>query len=50
MSAQYKELYMKMEFKELKKRYWGRHLWANGYFCRSVGTVTRNIIKEYIEI
>ena len=40
---------LQMEFKELKKRYWGRHLWANGYFCRSVGTVTRNIIKEYIE-
>ena len=40
---------VQMEFKELRKRYWGRHLWASGYFCRSVGTVTRNIIKEYIE-
>lgn len=40
---------LQMEFKELRKRYWGRHLWASGYFCRSVGTVTRNIIKEYIE-
>ena len=40
---------LQMEFKELKKRYWGRHLWSSGYFCRSVGTVTRNIIKEYIE-
>ena len=38
-----------MEFKELRKRYWGRHLWASGYFCRSVGTVTKNIIKDYIE-
>ena len=37
------------EFPALRKRYWGRHLWASGYFCRSVGTVTRNIIKEYIE-
>lgn len=33
----------------LKKRYWGQHLWSNGYFCRSVGTVTQNIIKDYIE-
>ena len=37
------------EYKELKKRYWGQHLWSTGYFCRSVGTVTRDIIKEYIE-
>ena len=40
---------LQIEFKELRKRYWGRHLWASGYFCRSVGTVKRNIIKEYIE-
>ena len=40
---------LQMEFKELRKRYWGRHLWASGYFCRSVGTVTKNIIKDYIE-
>ena len=40
---------LQMEFKELRKRYWGRHLWASGYFCRSVGTVTRTNIKEYIE-
>ena len=38
-----------MEFKELKKRYWGQHLWLSVYFCRSVGTVTQDIIKAYIE-
>ena len=37
------------EYKELKKRYWGQHLWTSGYFCRSVGTVTKEMIKEYIE-
>ena len=37
------------EYKDLKKRYWGQHLWASGYFCRSVGYITREIIKEYIE-
>lgn len=37
------------EYKELKKRYWGQHLWGVGYFCRSVGTVTRDIIRDYIE-
>ena len=40
---------LQMEFRELKKRYWGQHLWSSGYFCRSVGTVTREMIKDYIE-
>ena len=25
------------EFPHLKNRYWGRHLWARGYFCATVG-------------
>lgn len=37
------------EYKELKRKYWGQHLWSTGYFCRSVGTVTKEIIQEYIE-
>ena len=37
------------EFNELKQRYWGQHLWAVGYFIRTVGTVTEDVIKEYIE-
>jgi putative transposase len=37
------------EFEELKKRYWSQHLWAPGYFCRTVGTVTEETIKEYID-
>lgn len=37
------------EFPHLKKRYWGQHVWARGYFCASVGTVTQEQIKEYIE-
>ena len=37
------------EFEELRKRYWGQHLWATGYFCRTVGTVTDEMIQEYIE-
>ena len=40
---------LQMEYNELKKRYWGQHLWASGYFCRSVGVVTKEIIKDYIE-
>lgn len=37
------------EYKDLKRRYWGQHLWAGGYFCRSIGVITDKIIKEYIE-
>jgi len=37
------------EFNQLKRRYWGQHLWGTGYFCRTVGTVTQEMIKEYIE-
>jgi putative transposase len=36
------------EFPHLKKRYWGRHLWARGYFCATVGAVTEELIHEYI--
>ena len=37
------------EYPELKKRYWGQHLWARGYFCATVGSVTEETIRNYIE-
>ena len=37
------------EYPQLRKRYWGQHLWARGYFCATVGTITEEMIKEYIE-
>ena len=37
------------EFPHLKKQFWGRHLWARGYFCCSSGNVTDEIVAEYIE-
>ena len=36
------------EFPEIHKRYWGQHIWARGYFCGSSGTITDEMIKEYI--
>lgn len=36
-------------FPELKKRYWGRHFWARGYFCVTSGEVTDEMIKNYLE-
>ena len=40
---------LQQEFPELKKRFWGQHLWARGYFCASSGTVTDAMVKAYIE-
>jgi len=40
---------LQREFRELQKRYWGRHLWARGYFGATVGAVTEEQIKQYIE-
>ena len=40
---------IQQEFPELRKRYWGKHLWAVGYFVRTTGNVTEQMIKEYIE-
>jgi len=36
-------------FPELRKRYWGGHFWARGYFCVTSGEVTAEIIQNYIE-
>ena len=37
------------EFNELRRQFWGRHLWARGYFAATTGNVTDEIIKQYIE-
>ena len=36
-------------FPDLKKRYWGRHFWARGYFCVTSGDFTEEMIKGYLE-
>ncbi|QXF33315.1 IS200/IS605 family transposase [Photorhabdus luminescens] len=37
------------EFSHLKKRYWGQHFWGRGYFCATVGQLTEEMIKAYLE-
>jgi putative transposase len=39
---------LRAEFPQLRKRFWGRHVWARGYCCRSSGNVTDEVIKAYI--
>ena len=37
------------EYKQLKKRYWGQHLWSRGYWVVTSDNVTDEVWKEYIE-
>jgi REP element-mobilizing transposase RayT len=37
------------EFGILRKRYWGRHLWAREYWVVSSGNVTDEMWAEYIK-
>ena len=39
---------MLMEYSELKKRYWGGHLWGIGYGAWSTGNITDEMIQEYL--
>jgi putative transposase len=41
--------HLQAEFPELRKRYWGRHVWARGYSCATVGAVDEATIKACIE-
>jgi putative transposase len=40
---------LQREFRVLQKKYWGQHLWGRGYFCATVGAVTEEQVKRYIE-
>ncbi len=40
---------MQAEFPELRKQYWGQHMWARGYFCATVSAVDEATIKAFIE-
>ena len=40
---------LQMEYKDLNKQFWGKHLWARGYFVASSGNVTDEVIAEYIK-
>ena len=38
------------DYRSLAKEFWGRHLWARGYFVCTAGNVTDAVIKKYIEL
>ena len=37
------------EFSELKRRYWGQHLWGIGYGSWSSGNITDEMIQKYLD-
>lgn len=37
------------EFPQLRKKFWGKHFWARGYLAVSSGTITDEMIREYID-
>lgn len=37
------------ENKQLSRVFWGRHLWARGYFVATSGNITDEVILEYIK-
>ncbi len=40
---------LQREFPYLRKRYWGQHMWSRGYFCATVGAITEEQVRRYIE-
>lgn len=37
------------EYSELKRRYWGGHLWGIGYGVWSTGNITDEMIQQYLD-
>jgi putative transposase len=40
--------YLRRDFPELAKRYWGLHIWARGYFVSTAG-IDRDVITKYVQ-
>jgi putative transposase len=36
------------EFVHLRKMFWGKHFWARGYMAVSSGTITDEMVEQYI--
>ena len=38
------------DHRKLRSEFWGRHLWGRGYFVHTSGSVTDEVIAEYIKL
>ena len=39
-----------MAFRHLNRQFWGRHIWARGFFVATSGNVTDEVVQEYIRL
>ncbi len=39
---------VQMDIPDLRKRTWGRHFWARGYFSTTSGNITDDVILQYL--
>lgn len=39
---------VQQEFPAIRKRYWGRHFWAKGYFSTTSGNITDDVILQML--
>ncbi len=39
---------LQLEFGDIRKKYWGQHVWARGYFVATAGNVTDEMMRDYI--
>ena len=39
---------IQQEFPEIRKRYWGCHFWARGYFSATSGSITEDLGLQYL--
>jgi putative transposase len=37
------------DFRTIRRKFWGRHFWARGYFVASSGQITDEVIAKYFE-
>ena len=38
------------EYRVIRQEFWGRHLWARGFFVATTGNVTDEVLAKYIEL
>ena len=40
---------LQQEYPHVRKRYWGQHMWARGYFSVTTGSINEQDVQRYIE-
>jgi putative transposase len=38
-----------LKFPQIKKKLWGGHLWNNSFYIETIGSISEDVIRKYIE-